>query len=172
MAVVVSKQDSENANSQSLLIDDGSGRISIRTFEEGNKFNNVGVGDFVLVVGRPREYLNEKYIVSEILKKVGDPLWVELRKLELESGKTDGKQTGESEDKHTDSKIEIKEEAVVEDINTKIFNLIKDVDRGEGADTQEIITKSNIDEAESIIKKLLEHGEVFEIKPGKLKVLE
>ena len=50
--------------------------------------------------------------------------------------------------------------------------MIKEVDAGQGADTQEIITKLNVEDAESIITKLLEQGEVFEIKPGKLKILE
>ena len=50
--------------------------------------------------------------------------------------------------------------------------LIKDIDSGDGADTQEVITKSNIDKAEQIITNLLEQGEVFEIKPGRSKVLE
>jgi RPA family protein len=161
MAVVVSKENLENTNYQNLLIDDGSGKISIRSFEEQNNFNSIDVGDFVLVIGRPREYFNEKYIVSEILKKIEDPLWVEVRKLELD-------------------KKEIKVEQVIEesieepkdDINKKIFKLIKEIDIGEGADTQEVITKSNINKAEEIITNLLEHGEVFEIKPGKLKVLE
>ncbi len=165
MAVVVSKQNLENTNYQSLLIDDGSGKISIRSFEEQDNFNNINVGDFVLVIGRPREYFNEKYIVSEILKKIEDKLWVEVRKLELE------KETKEQvKSEVVDKEEEIEEQA--DDINKKIFKLIKKIDIGEGADFQEVITKSNTNKAEEIITKLLEQGEVFEIKPGKLKVLE
>ncbi len=171
MAVAVAKQNLENTNYQNLMIDDGSGRISIRSFDENNNFNNIEVGDIILVIGRPREYLNEKYIVSEILKKINDPLWVELRKLELSDKKA-------VEEDHTDNnksdvkKEEVKEEKIEDDINTKIFNLIKESDNGEGADTEDIIKKSNLEKAEEIITKLLEQGEVFEIKPGKLKVLE
>ena len=169
MAVVVSKQNLENTNYQNIIIDDGSGRISIRSFDENNNFNNIEVGDIAHVIGRPRQYLNEKYIVSEILKKIENQLWVEIRKLEL-----NGKKTTEENVDNNQSEVkkeEIKEE-VEEDINTKIFNLIKEADSGEGADTQDIIKRSNIEKAEDIITKLLEQGEVFEIKPGKLKVLE
>jgi len=169
MAVVVSKQNLENTNYQSLIIDDGSGKISIRTFEEGSNFDDIDVGSFVVVVGRPREYLNEKYIVSEILKKIGDQLWVEVRKMELGSMKKIEDVSSEV-DKPEERKL--KEERVGDDINTKIFNLIKEVDQGEGADTQDVISKSNIDRAEETINRLLKDGEVFEIKPGKLKVLE
>ena len=172
MAVIVSKQNLENTNYQNLLIDDGSGKTSIRSFEEGNNFNNIEVGDFVLVIGRPREYFNEKYIVSEILKKIEDPLWAEARKLELE-GKGDVKeQIKDTESELVDRDEDVKEEQIEDGINKKIFNLIKETDVGEGADTQEVITKSNIDEAEEIIKKLLKQGEIFEIKHGRLKVLE
>jgi len=169
MAVVVSKQILENTNQEILLIDDGSGKISIRSFGEGDNFDGVNVGDFVMVVGRPREYFNEKYIVSEILKKVEDSLWVKVRKLEL----GDRQEIERKEDAPESRRIEeIKEEEIGEDINKKIFDLIKEIDIGEGADTQEVITKSKVDEAEKIITKLLEQGEVFEIKPGKLKILE
>jgi len=172
MAVVVSKQNLENTNYQSLLIDDCSGKISIRSFEEHNNFNYIEVGDFVLVIGRPREYFNEKYIVSEILKKIEDPLWVEIRKLELESKGGVKEQIKDTESELVDRDEDVKEEQIEDGINKKIFNLIKETDVGEGADTQEVITKSNIDEAEEIIKKLLKQGEIFEIKHGRLKVLE
>lgn len=173
MAVVVSKQDLENTNNQSLLVDDGSGKISIRSFEENNNFNNVSIGDFVLVIGRPREYFNEKYIVSEILKKIEDPLWVEVRKLELGNKEEISKAEEKTEiSKSMDSEEEVIEEEIGDDINTKILSLIKEIDTGAGADTQELITKLNADDTEQIITRLLEQGEVFEIKPGKLKILE
>ena len=167
VAVVVSKQELENTNYQNLLIDDGSGKVSVRSFDEMTNFKGINVGDFVLIIGRPREYLNEKYVVSEILKKIENPLWVEVRKMELREGK-DYTKYGEAE-----TKEETNEEAIEEEgINARIFKLIKEIDNGEGADTQDVITKLNVEKAEEIITKLLEYGEVFEIKPGKLKVLE
>ncbi len=172
MAVVVSKENLENTNYQILLIDDGSGKISVRSFEEGANFDKISIGDFVMVIGRPREYFNEKYIVTEILKKIEDPSWVEVRKLELNKSKPiiekSTPQAETTEPKHNRENTEAKEE----DINSRIFELIKEIDTGEGADTQEVITKSEIGGAESIITKLLEQGEVFEIKPGRLKILE
>lgn len=188
IAVIVSKQEEENNNQQNLLIDDGSGRISIRSFEGGEGFSEINVGDFVMVIGRPREYFNEKYIVSEILKKVDNPLWVEVRKLELgDKGEikeqtevtksevvNDGRASEEEVNRIKDSKNPsgITVDLGEDDINKKIFDLIKGIDSGGGADTQEVITKLNTDDGEQIITRLLEQGEVFEIKPGKLKILE
>ena len=163
------KQDLENTNYQNIIVDDGSGRISIRNFEEDSNFKNIEVGDFVLIIGRPREYLNEKYIVSEIIRKTENTLWMEAKKLELSNG---------SEIKTVATKEVIEEEIKenveesIQGINSQIFNLIKEIDKGEGANIQDVITKSQIVNVEEIIENLLKHGEVFEIKPGKLKVLE
>ena len=66
----------------------------------------------------------------------------------------------------------IKEEQIEDNTSKKIFDLIKEIDDGMGADTQEVITKANMGNAEEIISMLLKEGEVFEIKSGKLKVLE
>ena len=54
----------------------------------------------------------------------------------------------------------------------KIVTLIKELDNGAGADMQELVNKCDTEEAEKIIKTMLEQGEIFEIKPGKLKILE
>ena len=41
-----------------------------------------------------------------------------------------------------------------------------------GIDIDEVIKKSNINGSEAIIINLLKEGDIFEIRPGKLKVLE
>ncbi|MBW2989858.1 hypothetical protein KY358_06085 [Candidatus Woesearchaeota archaeon] len=172
MAVVVSKQDLENTNYQNIMIDDGSGRISIRSFEESSNFDGIRVGDFILLVGRPREYFNEKYIVSEILKKVNDRLWVEVRKLEMEKErdvkkpKKEGEKKADMQDDASPSKT-----GAIDSVQS-LIDLIKEGDLGGGADIQEIIQKSKMSEAEGMITRLLKEGEIFEIKPGKIKVLE
>ena len=52
------------------------------------------------------------------------------------------------------------------------YSLIKKLDKGEGVTFEDVIKNSATSKAETIITKLLENGDVFEIKPGKLKVLE
>lgn len=171
IASVVLKPANENLNYQNIVLDDGSGKISVRSFEENEYTKDINVGDVVLLIGRPREYGNEKYIVPEIIKKVENPLWIKVRNLELKKGKTIAKNT------INDNEEPILKEEPIEVIengkpSNKICELIKIIDTGEGADIEEVISKSKFDEAEKIIRNLLEEGEIFEVKPGKLKILE
>jgi len=171
IGTVVLKPMEENLNYQSVVLDDGSGKISVRSFDENSALKNVDVGDVVLLIGRPREFGTEKYIVPEIMKKIENTNWIKLRKLELDL--LDKKRVIK-ESKEEAPQIE--EEVIVggdnDSVSNKIFSVIKEIDSGDGADTEEVIVRSNIKEAEGIINNLLEKGEIFEITPGKLKVLE
>jgi len=165
IGVVVSKQ--LEPNYQSLVVDDGTGKIAVRTFDEKNRFDDVDIGDVLLLIGRPREYNGEKYILIEILRKVENEKWIELRKLEL------NKQAEQEAAQNTEEK-QVKTEEIVEeevdDTYQKIIEKIKELDKGDGADFDEII--KDIKEGEKLIDSLLKRGEIFETKPGKLKVLE
>ena len=165
IATVVYKSD--DSSYASILIDDGTGKISLRSFENKGIFSNIDVGDAVLVIGKIREFSNEKYIIPEILKKINNIEWVNLRKLELKNNKLIG----------SDSKIlKIVGDGLTEEnnlgIGEEIYSLIRKLDNGEGVAVEDVINNSKNIKAESIINKLLENGDIFEIKPGKLKVLE
>ena len=153
---------SEQANSSSAVIDDGTGKISLRAFENKNIFSNADIGDFVLVIGRVREFGSERYIMPEIVKKITDIEWVNLRKLELESADFES--------------IKIKDNIPAaepsQDIGEEIYSLIKSLDNGDGADFDIVIKNSKNNDAEQAIGRLLESGDIFEVKPGRLKVLE
>ena len=161
IATVVFK--SEEANYASAGIDDGTGRISLKSFENKLIFSNVDVGDLILVVGKIRQYSDEKYIIPEIMKKI-DVGWMSLRKLELEKII----QSASANIIKTDGEL-------VEEISSsdnEVYSLIKKMDEGGGVSFERVISGSNNTGTESIIKRLLENGDIFEIKPGKLKVLE
>ena len=164
IGVVIDKPFGENITQQNIMIDDGSANISLRLFEENKLFETINVGDSVLVIGRPREFGTERYIVPEIIKKIEDSNWIKLRKLEL----------GNKEVKVEEKKIEVydavEEEVVEEDHD--IISLIKKLDKGEGADFNEVVEKCGKEDGEKIISNMIKMGELFEIKPGKIKVLE
>ena len=162
IATVVYKADQEQ-NLGSVMIDDGTGKILLKSFENFAPFSKVDVGDMVLLVGRIREFGNEKYIMPEILKKLDDANWMAVRKLEL-------KDRILSEQK--EEKIEGTDKTISVNAGEQIYTLIKKFDTGDGADIDEIIKNSNLTDAESIINRLLENGDIFEIKPGRVKVLE
>ena len=70
-------------NYRSVTIDDGSRNISVRSFDEADPFQGLNIGDIVFIIGRPRQYGAEIYIMPEIIKKVENKAWIEVRKMEL-----------------------------------------------------------------------------------------
>ncbi|MGM5481829.1 MAG: hypothetical protein ACQESF_00055 [Nanobdellota archaeon] len=181
----------------SFSIDDGSGQITVRSFEELNYPPKMG--EVILLVGRPREFSEEIYIVPEIIKAIekNKEAWAELRKLELEKLYKGLKREVPSEtpvineenipgieENAKEEKIESNTKEPIEEENTNkentkntfdlVIKTIKEIDTGEGADMEEIIEKTGIDEkeVENIINNLLMDGEAFEIRPGKLKLLD
>ena len=160
IATIVFK--SEDPNSTSALIDDGTGRILLRTFERKDIFSNVDVGDVVLLIGKIREFNNEKYIMPEVLKKITDNRWIGVRNAELKNSGVEEK----VDDKIPDSGAELVNE------NEKIYLLIRKLDHGDGAPIEEVLNSYSDKDAEKIVNRLMENGDIFEIKPGRIKVLE
>ncbi|MDP3765015.1 MAG: OB-fold nucleic acid binding domain-containing protein [Nanoarchaeota archaeon] len=166
IATLVHKPE-QSSSYYNAIVDDGTGRISLRSFDNNYAFSKVEIGDIVLIIGKIREFNGEIYIVPEILKKINNIGWVNVRKLELIHNKMIA----------GDIKIEEnKDKGLIEQentsINEEIYSLIKKLDDGYGVSIEDIIKNSSNSRAENIITKLLENGDIFEIKPGKLKVLE
>src|SRR3989344_3598670 len=165
-----------NANGEAVL-DDGSAGIVLRSFGDSNEMAELNVGDIVLAIGKIREYSSQKYVVPEIIRKTGKE-WLELRELELKRNEllnpvTDT--TAKTEKVRLAEEEQAAEEEVVRersgnDEEKKVYEAIKALDSGEGAAIDEVIQKSG--EAEEIINRLLNRGDIFEIKPGKIKILE
>jgi len=156
IATIVYK--SEDVNYTSAVIDDGTAKISLRSFENTNAFSKVDVGDMIMVIGRLREFNDEKYIVPEILNKVNNAEWMNVWKLQWIK-------------KNFFSNNE-KSEEVAKEGNEEMFSLIKRLDSGDGVYIDEVVKNSDNAEAEVIINKMLESGDIFEVKPGKIKILE
>ena len=170
---VISKEMGEGG--QNLVIDDGTGSILVRSFEDPGIFNNVEVGDISLVVGKPREFSGESYIAVEILKKMESLGWVEVRKLEL------GKKIVVEEKEDVVMKAEkVEDQEKVEEVEDKkeddnsVVSLIRKLDSGQGVELMEIVKNGN--EGENEIKEEVDHflkkGDIFELRPGVFKVLE
>nr|MCK4929662.1 hypothetical protein [Nanoarchaeota archaeon] len=157
--VVVSKDPAGG-----VIIDDGSGRILLRSFES-DSFLDLNIGELVMVVGRPRVYNEEKYVLPEIIKKINHK-WGVYRKLQLELLRRNMKKTKK------ETRVLVKEEPQPVNYFQKILEFIKDLDSGEGADVEEVIKRSGAPDAEALIKKLIKEGEIFEIRAGRLKILE
>lgn len=153
----------EDINFKSIVIDDGSGKLQARTFEKQNIFDSFEVGDIAYIIGRPREYNSQRYILVEVIKKIKNPLWLKLRSLELKKTLVP-----EKEEKHEDAKEEIITETIADYSYDAVLEFIRNNDKGEGVPHEEIISMAK---DEKIIDSLLKNGEIFEIKPGRFKVL-
>lgn len=140
------------AEENSFVLDDGTGQVSVRTFEKS--FEHIQVGMLVYVIGRPREF-GELYILGEIVKTISDPRWLQVRKLELQP-----------------EQIEVEEiqEENAETNQKKILEVIDRLDSGNGVDMDHVLSEAET--TDSMIQSLLKNGEVFETAPGKIKVLK
>lgn len=157
---------------KSIYIDDGTAKLSVRSFEQNAMLDARQVGDVVFAIGKPREYGREIYVLQEIVKPVADMRWAELRALELRKQPV-AEQAIEPEIKTAGENESVTEEFVDDDGSAKkILDQIRGLDAGSGADYEAVVSKSGIGNAEKALLNLLKNGEVFEVSPGKLKVLE
>lgn len=165
IGVVVSKSILD----ESFEIEDGTGRIQIRkglvNYSDVN-IDNFQLGQIVNIIGKVRAFNNEIYIIPEIIKEVKNKKWIEVRKLEFQNLK------------EVPKKNKLKEEIEEEDIEESnpvfdsILKTIRELDHGEGVDSEMVLEKLDNTNGKEALNKMLELGEVFEIKPGRIKVLD
>jgi len=143
----------------SVALDDGTGSIVGRVFGEKPTLKGINVGDVVMVVGRPREYLSEKYILIETVKKIA-PLWATVRKYELGSSLLPVAAQNQQEDT-----------PIQANPGSGIIALIKQLDKGEGVAVEDLMMQG-VQDVDKQIDFMLREGDIFEIRPGRVKVLE
>ncbi|MBN1156701.1 hypothetical protein JXA85_03735 [Candidatus Woesearchaeota archaeon] len=167
---VVNKELDNEANFAQMQLDDGTGLIDVRSFDKGILFDNISVGETLVLIGRPRSYGNQKYIFPEIIKTIKDSSWFELRKLQL--ALINAKRPPMQDEEKKDEAIveEIKEEGIEETDSDKVYSLIKQLDNGEGALFEEVMEKSKIKNTDAIIDTMLKSGDIYEVT-GRLRVL-
>lgn len=140
-----------------LFVDDGTGTITVRSFDYKLPHQ---VGMLVQIIGRPRKYQGDIYVTAEAVAVV-DRGWAAFRKQEL--GPVQELQTREIEEVAPVNEEQNKAE--------RIIMVIRQLDTGDGAPIEQVVVMSKIPEAEEIIEQLLLHGDIFELRPGKVKVL-
>ncbi|MBI3036294.1 hypothetical protein HYY73_00855 [Candidatus Woesearchaeota archaeon] len=183
LATIVDKSGQENQAYKSAVIDDGTARIRLRFFDnEPWLFEKAGVGDFALIVGKPRSYGSESYIAPEIIKPLKDVKWAEVRKLELKALQTPMREgteegnavaaAGKPQGNGSMKNVNESDADFVSRGKQEIYRIIKGLDAGRGADMIEVVAKAAGGNSEQLIKEMILAGDIFEILPGKLKVLE
>ncbi|ACV24548.1 hypothetical protein [Methanocaldococcus fervens] len=139
---------------------------NVRYFEEKPLY--IEEGDIVDVIGRPRTYDGEKYVMAEIVRK-RDERWIKLRDLEIKKTR-----------KYLLERAEPFEESLEEEIYAEILNpdVIKDkilalIDKFGEITFEELSGMVNIpdEELEKYLSELKESGDIFEPRPGVYKTL-
>lgn len=143
---------------QTITLDDGTGTVEARTFDP--KPLPIPIGHCVFLIGRPRKYNTTLYLALEIVKEIQEPLWIDVRKKEVPVKNNNSTQT------HVISVQQPQQATGV------LLELIKKYDQGDGVDYDIIIKESNLANAEQLLQTLLTNGEIFQLRPGKIKLLE
>lgn len=181
MATILNKEIQGNITN--LYLDDSTGNVVVRSFEEHPLLQSLRVGEVLLVVGKVRVYNQEKYLSPEIIKKVL-PSWLAVRLEELkpmlslafpkypviETARATSSTTAPDQNGGN---------IVVEDVfdtvpslpTEKIIKLVRELDLGAGALIEEVIEKSPLPGTEQLLETMLQNGSIFQVVPGRVKVL-
>lgn len=176
LGTVVSRFVGEDQKYASLTLDDGSDTITVRAFRDDVELLvNVKPGEIVDVIGRVKEYEDEKYISVEAVWRLQDPNWELVRRLELllkGQKKEEAKTTQVM--KEAQGPVEpkgVEEEVVGEDPKIVLLNLIEELDDGSGVKYLTLLKESGLEEdvLEGALAELMSDGDVYEPKIGRFK---
>ncbi len=187
-----------NIGIQKITIEDGTGNIEV--IYNNSNLDGVSVGSCIGVFGTFGYFNNQKYIIPRGIKKLNSSEWVKYRQKELEIygvkkkekkenkkykydvSDTESVKEVESKNKETPNSIEEKKNDISKEDKEKkddveapienIINTIRKLDNGDGAPMDDIISQSTVPDAEKLIKNMIAEGEIFEIMPGIIKILE
>ncbi len=189
LGTVVNSYVSDDGKYGFVVLDDGTGMIRVKVFQDTGAIRKVKKGDIVDVVGRLRQYNDEVHIFPEFVKMVDDPNYETLRKIEFalmdfeQGAKRDVIRSLAKE--HDVSKViaaeKVREEKDDErgaEVDMKVAkNLIvksvEELDEGDGVEYTRIVEKVGLPEAisESAIDELLAEGSCYEPRAGRIKAL-
>ena len=187
IATVVQKYENSDTGYYSVTIDDGSDTIRVKAWGEDSKLiSGLNVGDMIKIIAKPKEYNNEVYLTPEIVKLVDDQNWLGVRKLELIKayGKPTKKEFLASDYNQKQEETSIPEEEnllVVKeeklentDKRQAILKLIEKLGDDNGIEEERILIEANYAEGEvkEVLQDLLKEGEIYEPKPGRIKLLQ
>jgi RPA family protein len=198
VGTIVDKFMSEDGNYSSVTLDDDSDSIRIKAFKDDSKiFDNMEIGDLVMVIGKVREYAGENYIIPEIVKKIANPNYESLHKLEILKQFLKQKKDLENIKKDKDKFANLEElkafvkkeyyidgdtvDAVLEFLSTEeetkedykplLLETLEKLDKGEGVEFKKLLGESKLPENvfEEVVNELLSEGICYEPSPGVMK---
>ncbi len=195
IASVTDKFLSEDGNYSSITIDDGTDVIRVKAFkEDAAMLKSIELGDMVLAIGKVKEFNGELYLNGEIVRRIEDPNYESMRRLEILNELVKDKKIIEEIKKLKDKMGEVELKVLAEkkfgmdgetlqfvldslkvqkevDYKPKILELIDSLDEGEGVEIGKILELSDLPEhvIEKAINELLDSGVLYEPFVGRLK---
>lgn len=187
IASIVGKYLTDDQNYCAITLDDGSETIRVKNFgAEVGVIKELNVGDIVRIIGKVKEYNEEKYIAGEI-SKVLNPNWLIVNEIELSNQNQTEKDTSttDSINKVIETKTNSSENEEIISISSessdsessikqKILQYLKNNDNGTGVIMDQIMTSLDVssEEVKDSLYELLKVGEIYEPKKGILKILD
>ena len=158
-----------------LVVDDGTANIPLRTLSAPPQ--DIPVGAPVLVIGRPRTQGDQAYLLVEAIHRLSSPAWVQFYKEHLDEFQRFIPAPPEPE-ASPEAVPPLPQETPDPGTPTpppskapSLIGLIRELDPGDGAPVDEVIAKAG-DGGEEKLRVLIAEGEVFELRAGRVKVLE
>jgi len=199
VGTIVDKFMSEDGNYSSVTVNDDSGSIRIKAFRDNvNTFDNLEMGNLVLVIGKIREYAEEHYVIPDIVKKVADPNYESFHRLQVLKQILKQKKILEAVNKEKENFADMEalknfivkkyradsqtvegiietiteeERAKEKDFKPLVLETIDNMDEGDGVEMIKLLEESKLPENvfEEVMNELLSEGICFEPNPGIIK---
>lgn len=173
---------SDRTPQASIIIDDGTETIRVKTWKEDIKMlDDHEMGDVVDIIGRVRQYENEIYITPEIIRKIEDPNWELVRELEIiefmerikSSTKFQARSVKPQETGIHDSSELVADQNKKGIFKDKIVELINNLDKGNGVSSNQLKKLADIPEVDfqDVLMELINEGTIYQPNPGKYRIL-
>jgi RPA family protein len=163
-------------------------------------FDEIDIGDMVVVVGRVKEYADEIYVIPNFVRKVNDSNVFLLHKLEVLKNFKEQKMIFDIVNKEKSNFADLEElknfmlkeymideqklDGIIEllalgdkkiekDYKPLIIEKIKDLDKGKGVELSKLVEELDIpmEALSEAINELLEEGICYEPYPGLIKLV-
>ncbi|MBI5390079.1 hypothetical protein HZB02_01185 [Candidatus Woesearchaeota archaeon] len=144
------------------LLDDGTGQILLRDF--GGQLSKLNVGAVVAVMGKPR-LVQPAFIAIDVVQSV-EPGWMEVRKRELNM-------MNATKNIAPPTPNQQKLIATDSSLGERLLEHLRILDQGDGVLVETLLRElpQEQDLVEEALLALKRQGDIFEVKPGKFKVL-
>lgn len=157
LGTIVNRYVTGDKNYGFLVIDDTTDTIRVKVFNNADILYKMNVGNLVDVFGSVEEYEGEVYIKPDMIKKIHDPNWYLVRRLEL-------MRSSEAKPDY-DKQNEIAEE--------KVLNTLKNSSKT-GLEFEQILNelKFSKEELQATLSRLMIKGMVYEPSSSKFVITD